>query len=235
MRAVSRAVVSSQFALHPRLAEVVARHRALPWRKPIARHTLEACEPWQERFAMATRLLVDAGCGTGEFARRLAEREPQALVVGVDQSAARLARAQALPLPENLVLLRAELADFWRLAAAHRWPIAHQYLLYPNPWPKARHLRRRWHAHPVLPTLLTLGGTLEVRSNWRVYLEEFALALGLAGGVVEVEDWRPAIGDSQFECRFLRAGLPLWRLRIGPTSGAGPRGMGDAAPQSSTV
>ena len=49
--------------------------------------------------------------------------------------------------------------------------------LYPNPWPKKKHLGRRWHGAPVFPALVKLGGELEMRSNWQTYLDEFALAL----------------------------------------------------------
>lgn len=50
------------------------------------------------------------------------------------------------PKPTNLLLLRAELEDFWVLA--HRdsdWIVHSHYLLYPNPYPKTKHLFRRWH------------------------------------------------------------------------------------------
>ena len=48
--------------------------------------------------------------------------------------------------PPNLLLLRAELSDFWTEVAYHSdWIIAHHFLLYPNPYPKHKHLKRRWH------------------------------------------------------------------------------------------
>ncbi|MFW7344351.1 SAM-dependent methyltransferase, partial [Pollutimonas sp. H1-120] len=55
-------------------------------------------------------------------------------------------------------------------------------MLYPNPYPKAGHLKMRWHGHAVLPTLLALGGALELRSNWSIYVEEFALAVAQVTG-----------------------------------------------------
>src|SRR5262249_41939298 len=139
--------------------------------------------------------VLDAGCGTGVGTIELARRHPGRIVLGVDKSAARLASgrrvAQASGAPAHAVLLRCELVDFWQLAAQAGLRCLHQYLLYPNPWPKAEHLMRRWHAHPVLPCIVALGGVVELRTNWRVYADEFVLALALAGaraGACEVID-----------------------------------------------
>lgn len=44
--------------------------------------------------------------------------------------------------------------------------------------PKIGHLSRRWHGHPVFPAMLELGGVLECRSNWKIYvLNEFCFAV----------------------------------------------------------
>jgi tRNA (guanine-N7-)-methyltransferase len=102
---------------------------------------------------------------------------PEHYVIGVDQSASRLARGKSLAWPVNLDLVRADLVDYWRLLNDARIRLERHYLLYPNPWPKIGHLSRRWHGHPVFPTLLALGGVLECRSNWAVYLEEFCFAV----------------------------------------------------------
>ncbi len=95
------------------------------------------------------------------------------------------------------------------------------YLLYPNPWPKSAHLKRRWHGHPVFPHLLALGGELEARSNWRLYLEELAAALALAGitaSVTPVADTEETLTD--FEEKYRLSGHQLWRLSA--TLGGGP-------------
>ena len=73
-------------------------------------------------------------------------------------------------LPRNLILMRADLNDFYRLAADAGWRLARHFILYPNPWPKSVHLKRRWHGAPVFPYMLRLGGVMELRSNWKLYL-----------------------------------------------------------------
>ena len=80
-----------------------------------------------------------------------------------------------------------------------------------NPWPKAAHLQRRVHGHASFPLLLRLGGSLELRSNWQLYVEEFSCAMHLAGQrgrVATVSDSDPAI--SLFEQKYRDSGHLLW-------------------------
>jgi tRNA (guanine-N7-)-methyltransferase len=105
---------------------------------------------------------------------------PDCLVVGVDKSSERLLRTGARSFPHregNAVWLRADLTTFWRLALQAGWRLHRHYILYPNPWPKPGALQRRWHAHPVFPDLIRLGGLLEMRCNWEPYALEFAAAV----------------------------------------------------------
>lgn len=160
-------------------------------------------------------LLLDAGCGTGESALRLAQRYPDHFVFGVDQSADRLGRQKTQALPDNLCLVRADLVDFWRLLAEQKVRLSKHFMLYPNPWPKKKHLGRRWHGHPVFPVCLALGGELECRSNWRVYIEEMAWALSrLSGQSVLLEDLLPEQPLTPFEHKYQRSGHGLWRCRV---------------------
>ena len=76
-------------------------------------------------------------------------------------------------------MLQANLIDFWRLSVQTEWRLQKHYLLYPNPWPKKKHLQRRWHGHPVFPSILELGGELELRTNWKIYADEFNQAVNL--------------------------------------------------------
>ena len=59
---------------------------------------------------------------------------------------------------ENAILLRADLSDIWTLVFQDpSLLVQRHYLLYPNPYPKSKHLQRRWHGHPIFPILLGLG------------------------------------------------------------------------------
>lgn len=212
----SRPVVSNQPGPHQDLTRRVARALANPLRKPIAAHTQQAFEEVQAWYQQRQApLILDAGCGVGLSTRRLAERFPQHAVIGVDRSEDRLGRDHG-DLPANARLVRADLVDFWRLAERAGWAPERHYLLYPNPYPKAAHLKMRWHGHPVLPTLLALGGALEVRSNWPLYVEEFALAVAqVTGRQAAVSVFSPN-GDylTPFEAKYDQSGQALWRLCI---------------------
>jgi len=170
------------------------------------------------------RLVFDSGCGTGESTRLIAGAFPDCLVIGVDKSDARLARTGASSFPYregNVIWLRAELATFWRLARAAGWRLQHHFLLYPNPWPKPAQLRRRWHAHPVFPAMLQLGGRLEMRCNWDIYAQEFAAAANqLLGTSASPRLLAESRITSPFERKYRASGHPLYSVSVPCDSGA---------------
>ena len=209
----SRPVRSRQTGPHENLLAVVERHATHRFARPIADYNRQAFEGVAERVERDRRpLILDSGCGTGDSTRELARRYPDHLVIGVDRSADRLARERA-DTPANCTLIRADLLDFWRLARQAGWQLSRHYLLYPNPEPKPRHLKRRFHAHPVFPDIIALGGRIESRSNWRVYLEELAIALAYHGRRSRL---RPLGRQDQpltlFERKYQASGQSLWCL-----------------------
>lgn len=216
MQANSRSITTNQQGPHDELPRRVARAIEHPWRKPVAEHTRQAFEhahAWLQ--AQRAPLILDAGCGVGLSTRRLALEYPDHAVIGVDRSADRLTREHGVP-PGNALMVRADLVDFWRLALASGWQPQRHYLLYPNPYPKAAHLKMRWHGHPVFPAIVALGGRLEVRSNWRLYLEEFALAITQTTGQhAEVVAHRPGSAClTPFEAKYQASGQLLWKLAL---------------------
>jgi tRNA G46 methylase TrmB len=204
-----------------------------PWRRPVAAHTREAFAALDERLDRSRPLVLDTGCGTGASSRILSRRHPEARVIGIDKSADRLARGAAGEEASGEEaeggeqaadgsgpwLVRADLQDFWRLALAADWRPAHHYLLYPNPWPKPSAFGRRWHGHPVLPVILALGGWIELRSNWELYVREFALALeiwGIASRIDVLESVPEEGALTPFERKYLASGQRCWRLQAEP-------------------
>lgn len=219
MYANSSPIVSGQTETHAQLHALVARHAAHPFRKPVTDYNRAAFEhsitAWQA--AGSAPLILDAGCGVGLSTLHLATEFPDHFVIGVDQSADRTARHTQWTgtLPDNLLRVRADLVDYWRLMAQHRIFPARHYLLYPNPWPKIGHLARRWHGHPVFPTLIALGGQLECRSNWHIYIDEFSAALTQLTGVpVASESYVPQQTITPFERKYQESGHALWRCRV---------------------
>jgi tRNA (guanine-N7-)-methyltransferase len=212
----SRPITSSQTGVHTRLLSVVDKHAAHPFLKPVTAYNQQAFDAsiaiWQQ--AGGAPLIIDTGCGVGISTMHLATRYPDHFVIGIDQSEDRLARESRWdgPLPGNMTFIRADLVDYWRLLLANKIYPKRQYVLYPNPWPKIGHLARRWHGHAVFPTIVALGGVIECRSNWQIYVEEFSCALNrLSHQETTCEAFYPTTPMTPFEQKYLASGHGLWR------------------------
>ncbi len=213
MDSPSRPVSSNQHHLHPKLGEVVRKHLRSRSRKVPAPHSLAAMKEITDFIGEHKRpLILDSFCGTGHSTRALALAYPEALVIGIDKSAERLRRGAA-PTPSNALLLQAECGELWRLVLEAGLRPHRHYLLYPNPWPKSTHLKRRVHGDPAFRTLLELGGRIELRSNWQIYVEEFGVALQLAGIPAVVRRLQVDKPLSLFEAKYQDSGHTLWHLQ----------------------
>ena len=221
MFANSRLPTSAQIGIHEQLATLLDRHAGSPFRKPYAdynRAAFAASVERRQRVAPDAPLILDSCCGVGESSIALAQAFPDHYVIGVDQSESRLTRGKpgTPALPPNLDLVRADLVDYWRLMHEAGIRPARHYLLYPNPWPKIGHLIRRWHGHPVFPAMLELGGVLECRSNWPIYVEEFCFGVRrLTGRDAVCTPYAPA-GEAltPFERKYLASGHALFRTVV---------------------
>ena len=164
------------------------------------------------------KVILDSGCGTGESTLNIALANPGIPGIGIDKSVARLSKAGTAP--QNAFLVRAELLDFWRLALekvkAGQWHIPYHALYYPNPWPKQSEATRRFHLHPIFPTLLQLGDVIELRTNWEIYAREFAEAARIATPdcSISCEAFEPEHPITAFERKYKEARQQLWRVTI---------------------
>ena len=213
----SSEVVSKQVGPHRQLANNVQKHLASTYRSPVPQHTRSIYLDLKSQGIIGTSpLVLDSGCGTAESTLKLANSFPGCTVIGIDKSEKRLAKTlQKVELPSNCHIIRADLVGFWQLLLKDKISLKAHNIFYPNPWPKPGHFKRRWHGHPVFPTLLSLGGLLELRSNWRVYVEEFAWAVELATGQsAEVEVISPSEMCSPFERKYSKSKHSLYRYRL---------------------
>ena len=164
-------------------------------------------------------VILDSGCGTGESSYRLAIKYPDHLIVGVDKSAARLAKSPTRK-AANVALVRADLVDIWRLINQCKWPVDKHYLYYPNPWPKKQHLKRRWHGHPIFLSMLQISKYLELRTNWELYALEFAAAVdflvqhGKFIGKVSRSTINVEQPVSHFEQKYAESGHRLFQITV---------------------
>ncbi len=215
----SRSITTNQNGLNDKLDEIVLRHLNAEFKKPISEHTQKAFDEVDQQVqAFNGKVVLDSCCGVGESTANLAKLHPDALVIGIDKSAHRIDKhdvaffSQSETGQGQYILVRADLNDFWRLAVEANWQISHHYLLYPNPWPKSKHIQRRWHGAAVFPYLLKLGGILELRSNWDLYVQEFARALEIAGHKVSVSAYQSDTSITPFERKYWASGQISFRL-----------------------
>lgn len=225
----SKAIISNQEDIHEKLDEVVNRHLTHASQKPYQKHTEEAfaqMDALVKAFLVANpegEIILDACCGVGQSTRILAKQNPQALVIGVDKSDHRINRnvegfdADDGFTAENYHLVRADLNDFYRLVKAANWAVSKHYILYPNPWPKSKHLQRRWHGSAVFPQMTSIGQQLILRSNWRIYLAEFQQAakfVDLQGDIDSLPVTEPSLALTPFEAKYQASGQICWQLTL---------------------
>jgi tRNA (guanine-N7-)-methyltransferase len=218
----SRMIETNQPDIHEKLVDIVHKHIAHPSRKPIQAHTQQAFDEINAIVqAFSGEVILDSCCGVGQSTRLLAKQNPGTLVIGIDKSAHRINRNvdeiehdDGQGKVQNYYLIRADLNDFYRLVVTANWQISQHYILYPNPWPKAKHVQRRWHGSAVFPQIIAVGQEIILRSNWRLYLEEFQLAasiFSLQGDISAINDAEPL---TPFEAKYQASGQQCWQLRI---------------------
>ena len=249
----AREVQSNQEGPFKDLEKWVLKYAATEYRRPIADHTRKAfaeAEQFIEDFSASRTVILDSGCGTGESTLHLARKFPDCPVIGIDKSAIRLDKAGRVfdtaqsrdteaqtniarqNAPKNICFIRAELIDFWRLAlnkvTSGQWVIPYHALYYPNPWPKQSEAGRRFHLHPIFPTLLQLAQETELRTNWKTYAQEFAQAANIlqkmpvsdcfpssrVAMTINSEAFEPEQPISAFERKYKNARQQLWRVMV---------------------
>lgn len=171
-----------------------------------------------QAFSRLAPLEVDIGCGDGAFLAALADRFPERNFLGLEKLAGRVRRAckkaSRLGLP-NVRVLRIESAyAIQYLLPAASVDVVH--LLFPDPWPKKKHRRRRIVSADFLALvhrLLVPNGRFRVATDQKDY---FTAVCGLILPVafVEVTPAPETFPLTTFERHFLAEGAPIYRLEL---------------------
>lgn len=172
-------------------------------------------------------LLLEVGCGTGEFAVWIAERCPTQLVIGLDRKADRLATGCGLAAEKKLSNVAFWHGDALVLAEAFSpGEVSTLWLHYPDPYPKRRQEKHRL-VHPRFlwqyARILAAEGRLHLRTDVRPLYEYALEQLRQAGWTVVYHspDLRPGEGppEAHFPTRFFyRQPEPLHYLEARPPS-----------------
>lgn len=167
-------------------------------------------------FGRKAPLHIDLGCGDGSFLCALAQRLPSKNFLGVERMSGRVrAAARKAASLDNVRLLQIESS----YAVCHLLPVRSVetfYLLFPDPWPKRRHHRRRLLTRDFLTSVHTaLGqdGILYVATDHLDYFRTIQEITRSAFGFARVE---PAIDlpQSKFGLIFGNKGATIHRLAL---------------------
>lgn len=121
-------------------------------------------------------LEIDLGCGDGKFLVEMAQQFPERNFIGVERLLGRVRsvsrKIEELGLSNAKVLrLESQYTLEWLLAPGS---VSRLHLLCPDPWPKARHHKRRLVQEPFLTTLhqvLIPGGEFLFKTDHPEYYE----------------------------------------------------------------
>ena len=175
-------------------------------------------------FGDARDLNLEIGFGNGESLVQMAQAAPEAGYIGIEvhrPGVGHALLAAAAAGLDNLRLIRHDAVAILRDYVADG-TLARVQIYFPDPWPKARHHKRRIVQKPFTDLIwrkLRAGGEIHCATDWAEYAEwmrdVFAgddkwQNLGGADGYAPRPDWRP---QTKFERRGERLGHGVWDLR----------------------
>lgn len=171
---------------------------------------------WSEIFGRQAPTEVEIGSGKGKFLNELATLYPDRNILAVERSPKyhRLCcdRAARRGL-DNIRLVRTTGEDLlFRLLA--EGSVRTIYVLFPDPWPKKRHHKRRLFKSDVLTAMgraLTPGGRLLVKSDHEAYAGVIAEVLAAAPGFNHLDpvDAFAGLPVTGFEQKYLVEGRSI--------------------------
>jgi len=169
-------------------------------------------------FGRNAPLHVDLGCGDGSFICALAERMPERSFLGIERLLGRIRSAarKAAAMVGNVRLLRMEnsYAVRYLLPAGS---VETFYLLFPDPWPKRRHWRRRIVTREFLRAIsqaLAENGRFLIATDHLDYFQEIER---IARANPDFTMASPGAGDlphTKFEKQFRAQGAAIHWLEL---------------------
>lgn len=158
-------------------------------------------------YGRSASIEVDLGCGDGSFLVEMAEANPARDFLGIDRLLGRVRRAQRKITQRGLTnarVLRVETS----YAVRQMLPadsVALFHLMFPDPWPKRRHWRRRVVVGDFFASIhraLAPHGLLCIATDQTDYFREIERLAGQSTQFVISSDPEPYRAPSTFEKRF---------------------------------
>jgi tRNA (guanine-N7-)-methyltransferase len=164
-------------------------------------------------------LRLEIGFGGGEHLIAEAEQHPRTGFIGVEPFVNGMAKALAAIAARDLTNIRLHFADaIFLLAWLPDQALARVDLIYPDPWPKRRHWKRRFVQDATLAEIarvLRPGGEFRFASDIPDYAA-WTLLHGLRASAAPADDWRqpwPGFTSTRYEAKAKRAGrMPCYLI-----------------------
>ena len=222
----ARAPTDGLRTFHPRKGRLSARHeqalsRLLPvLGVPIAAEPGPALDT-AELFGRVSPVVVEIGSGMGDATAAMAAADPDRDYLAVDVHLPGIANLLRLIDDAGLTNLRVGYGDALDLLR-YQVPVGHLdavHVFFPDPWPKARHHKRRL-VQPanvvLLASRLRPGGTLHCATDWAEYAEVMLATLTASLDLVNAHPgFAPCPGArplTKFEQRGAEAGRTIFDL-----------------------
>lgn len=175
-------------------------------------------------FADNRDLILEIGFGNGDSLVQMAAAAPEAGYIGIEVHRPGVGHAMLAAAAANLDNLRLIRHDAVAILRDHvaDGTLARVQIYFPDPWPKARHHKRRIVQQPFTDLIwrkLRAGGEIHCATDWAAYAEWMRDVfagdpkwhnLGNADGYAPRPEWRP---QTKFERRGERLGHGVWDLR----------------------
>ena len=173
-------------------------------------------------FGRPARRVLEIGFGNGETLVALAEASPGKDFLGVEVHPPGIGRCLLAMEARGLTNVRIIAHDAVQVLQTQLAPASldEVLLLFPDPWPKKRHHKRRI-VQPAFAALvasrLQLGATLRIATDWEPYAQWMLDVLNATPGLANVAPdgryaGRAARTDTRFEARGRRLGHSVFDL-----------------------
>ena len=172
-------------------------------------------------FGRQAPRILEIGFGMGETSATIAEAQPQNDYLGVEVHTPGVGSLCKLIAEKGLSNQRIVQHDAVEVLR-HMIPessLDGVHIFFPDPWPKARHHKRRLLQAPLVALLasrLKPGGYLHCATDWENYAEQMLAVLSaepMLGNTADGYAPRPAYRPlTKFEQRGLRLGHGVWDL-----------------------
>jgi tRNA (guanine-N7-)-methyltransferase len=173
-----------------------------------------------ELFPNSKRIVMEIGFGMGEATAQIALSDPTTGYLAVEVHrpgiGKLLSRIEELKL-KNVRTIEGDAFEVFEQMIVDS-SLDGVHLFFPDPWPKARHFKRRIVNQEFIAAVaakLKPGGFFHIATDWHPYAEwiaeEFTKQSYFTGGEVERPDWRPL---TRFEDQGINKEHPVADFRF---------------------